>query len=91
LAGRVRNGAPAPGELGGASAPVRRQIKRFDLGFLASVAGLFVISVSVAITRFQLTTVGLDLVINTIAAIAATAAAALALVRFREDRDVAAS
>jgi signal transduction histidine kinase len=71
--------------------PLFEQVRRFDLVLLATVGILAVASVSTLVWRVQFATAGLDLVINTVTAVAAAAASTLAWVRYRAKRDAGAA
>lgn len=70
-------------------AELRRHLQRFDLVLLAVVAGLAAASVVVVVLGVQFSTAGLDLVINTVTAVAGAAAAALAWTRYKTESDLA--
>lgn len=66
-----------------------RELQRFDLVLLLVVAGLAAGSAAVVVLGVHFSTAGLDLVVNTVTAVAAAAAAALAWTRYKAESDLA--
>jgi len=72
----------ATGSTGGTAG--LRDIRRFERWFAATILGLMVLTIAAIGWRFSIRSAGLDLAINTLAAVAAAGAGGLAWFRYRE-------